>query len=60
MGNFFTRLKELFTTAKLEIVLIGLENSGKTTLLNQLSLNEPLATVPTIGLNVKYIKKGGI
>ena len=34
MGNFINRLKELFTTSKLEIVLIGLENSGKTTLLN--------------------------
>ena len=34
MGNFINRLKDLFTTSKLEIVLIGLENSGKTTLLN--------------------------
>ena len=34
--------------------------SGKTTLLNVLSMGEPLETVPTIGLNVKRVKRGGV
>ena len=60
MGALLDKLKQLFSGRKLEIVLIGLENSGKTTLLNQLSMGEALPTAPTIGLNVKQVKKGGV
>lgn len=61
MGGFFSRLLASFYSKKLEVVLVGLENSGKTTLLNVLA-NGPVSegTVPTIGLNVKIVKKGGI
>ena len=34
MGGIIEKIKNLFSTAKMEIVLIGVENSGKTTLLN--------------------------
>ena len=34
MGNFFEKLTSFFSNAKMEVVLIGVENSGKTTLLN--------------------------
>jgi Arf/Sar family protein len=34
MGNILEKLKEFFTSSKIEIVMIGVENSGKTTLLN--------------------------
>ena len=34
--------------------------SGKTTLLSVLAHNEPVETVPTIGLNVKVFKKGKV
>ena len=44
----------------MELVILGLENSGKTTLLHQLASNSPQQTVPTVGLNVKTIKKGGL
>ena len=37
MGAMFSRMLELFWTKKLEVVLVGLENSGKTTLLSVLS-----------------------
>eukprot|EP00753_Platysulcus_tardus_P001765 PLAT11514.3.p1 GENE.PLAT11514.3~~PLAT11514.3.p1 ORF type:complete len:188 (-),score=73.74 PLAT11514.3:191-730(-) len=60
MGGFMSMLRTLFSTKKLELVLIGLENSGKTTLLNVLSMGAPSETVPTIGLNVKMVKKGGV
>ena len=34
--------------------------SGKTTLLSVLSSGQPVETAPTIGLNVKMVKKGGV
>ncbi len=38
MGGIFNKMLDLFYSKKMEIVLLGLENSGKTTLLNQLAL----------------------
>jgi Arf/Sar family protein len=45
---------------KLEVVIVGLSNSGKTTLLHVLADGIPVDTVSTVGLNVRMIKKGGI
>lgn len=42
------------------MVIIGLGNSGKTTLLHVLSEGVPIDTIPTVGLNVRMIKKGGV
>jgi len=52
-----SRLMDTLFTRKLEVVLVGLENSGKTTLLNVMASGVAVETVPTIGLNVKMIKK---
>jgi Arf/Sar family protein len=60
MGQVLRKLLEVFYTKKLDIVVIGLENSGKTTLLSVLAHGEPVETVPTIGLNVKVFKKGQV
>mmetsp|Transcript_14647 Transcript_14647/g.17832 ORF Transcript_14647/g.17832 Transcript_14647/m.17832 type:complete len:178 (+) Transcript_14647:181-714(+) len=60
MGQVLRKLLEVFYTKKLDIVVIGLENSGKTTLLSVLVHGEPVETVPTIGLNVKVFKKGSV
>ncbi|EPY25233.1 Arf/Sar family, other [Strigomonas culicis] len=61
MGSFLAKLKGLFSDdKKLELCLVGLENSGKTTLLNVLALGHPVETFPTIGLNVKAVKKEGV
>jgi len=60
MGGWLTKLFASLYAKQLEVVLVGLENSGKTTLLNVLSQGAPLETVPTIGLNVKLVKKGGV
>lgn len=57
MGNYLFRL--LFSR-KLEVVIVGLGNCGKTTLLHVLSDGVPVQTVPTVGLNVRMIKKGGV
>ena len=60
MGGMLTRLFGIFYSKKLECVLVGLENSGKTTLLNVLASGVSVETCPTIGLNVKLVKKGGV
>ena len=60
MGGLFARLLESFYSKNIEVVLVGLENAGKTTLINVLSQGHSLETVPTIGLNVKMVKKGGV
>eukprot|EP01029_Cantina_marsupialis_P028855 TRINITY_DN778093_c0_g1_i1.p1 TRINITY_DN778093_c0_g1~~TRINITY_DN778093_c0_g1_i1.p1 ORF type:complete len:179 (+),score=35.90 TRINITY_DN778093_c0_g1_i1:54-590(+) len=60
MGGLFTKLFEKLYSKKLEAVVLGLENAGKTTLLNVISSGQPLETCPTIGLDVKMMKKGGV
>jgi ADP-ribosylation factor-like protein 8 len=49
MGAAFKKLLDVFASKKLEVVLVGLENSGKTTLLQVLSDGVPVETAPTIG-----------
>eukprot|EP01061_Rhynchopus_euleeides_P026913 TRINITY_DN43803_c0_g1_i1.p1 TRINITY_DN43803_c0_g1~~TRINITY_DN43803_c0_g1_i1.p1 ORF type:complete len:180 (+),score=79.27 TRINITY_DN43803_c0_g1_i1:256-795(+) len=61
MGNLAGKLKELFSGTKhIELCLVGLENSGKTTILNILSSGYPADPMPTVGLNVKSVKKEGV
>ena len=57
MGVVLAKLKELLFTKKLELVLVGLENCGKSTFANHLAYGEPKKALPTIGLSVKYAKK---
>ena len=57
MGVFFSTLFDsLFGSKEERILVLGLDNAGKTTILYRLQLNEPIATVPTIGFNVETIK----
>ena len=60
MGQILQRMLDALYSKKLEVVLVGLENSGKTTLLNVLAKGHPVETCPTIGLNVKLVRKGGV
>lgn len=60
MGGWLSSLFSAFYSRQLEVVLVGLENSGKTTLLNVLATGTSAETVPTIGLNVKVVKKGKV
>ena len=57
MGSLLSKLLEVLFSKKLEICLIGLENTGKTTFVNIL-MGVHKQNMPTIGLNVKQVKKG--
>jgi len=48
ISSVFQTLLDLFWTKKLDIVVIGLENSGKTTLLSVLANGEPVETGKTL------------
>ena len=56
MGNFLSQLLDrLFATTPARVILIGLDNAGKTTILYKLKLNEVVTTIPTIGFNVDEV-----
>eukprot|EP00126_Sphaerothecum_destruens_P015927 Sdes_comp9997_c0_seq1m1579 len=57
MGLLFTKLLKRLTGSKEEhkIVIVGLDNAGKTTILYQILLNEVVVTSPTIGSNVEEV-----
>jgi len=53
--------RSLFWKQEMELTLVGLQNSGKTTLVNVLasgSYNEDM--IPTVGFNMKKITKGNV
>ena len=61
MGAVYSTIKSFLSgERRIELCILGLENAGKTTLLNILSMGHALETRPTIGLNVKMIKKEGV
>jgi len=60
MGGVVDKIKRRFLTRSIEVAVIGLENSGKTTLCNQLCLNQGGNPTPTIGLNVRVVKKNRV
>lgn len=55
-SNFVDQLRGLFGQTKMRIIMIGLDNAGKTTILFQLKLSKPVTTFPTMGFNVETIQ----
>ena len=58
-------LSSLWTTLfggqrEVKVVMVGLGNAGKTTVLYKLHLGEVVSTQPTIGSNVEEIKHGKV
>lgn len=57
MGLLFSSLfSSLFGRKEYRILILGLDNAGKTTILYRLQVDEPVTTVPTIGFNVETLK----
>ncbi|KAK2115728.1 Arf GTPase arf1 [Saguinus oedipus] len=57
MGNIFDNLfKGLFGKKEMCILTVGLDATGKTTILYKLKLHEIVTTIPTIGLNVETVE----
>ncbi|CAF2525654.1 unnamed protein product [Rotaria sp. Silwood2] len=50
-----TMLSKLFHTPEYRVLTIGLDASGKTTILYKLKLNDIVTTIPTIGFNVETV-----
>ncbi|KAJ8917460.1 hypothetical protein NQ315_005507 [Exocentrus adspersus] len=55
MGLLFSKIWSLFGNEEHKIVIVGLDNAGKTTILYQFLMNEVVHTSPTIGSNVEEV-----
>ncbi|XP_065178609.1 ADP-ribosylation factor-like protein 8B-A [Sycon ciliatum] len=65
MASFFQRvldwIKSLFWKEEMELTLVGLQNSGKTTFVNVIAsgqFNEDM--IPTVGFNMRKVSKGNV
>ncbi|OQV15523.1 ADP-ribosylation factor-like protein 5A [Hypsibius exemplaris] len=56
MGLLFSRLWRLFGDEEHKVLILGLDNAGKTTILYQFTMKEVVHTSPTIGSNVEEIR----
>ncbi|XP_039262482.1 ADP-ribosylation factor-like protein 5A [Styela clava] len=55
MGFLLSKLVKLFSNEEHKVIIVGLDNAGKTTILYQFLMNEVVQTSPTIGSNVEEI-----
>ncbi|XP_033112332.1 ADP-ribosylation factor-like protein 5B [Anneissia japonica] len=56
MGFLFSKIWSLFTNEEHKVIIVGLDNAGKTTILYQILMNEVVHTSPTIGSNVEEVR----
>jgi len=60
-SSFMEWLRGLFFSKELEITLVGLQNAGKTSLVNVLAAGQfSEEMVPTVGFNMKKVRKGNV
>lgn len=55
MGILLAKLWSLFSKEEHKVVIVGLDNAGKTTILYQFLMDEVVHTSPTIGSNVEEV-----
>merc|ERR1712224_56010 len=56
-GVFFSSIfGSLFGNKEVRILILGLDNAGKTTILYRLQVDEVVQTIPTIGFNVETVQ----
>jgi ADP-ribosylation factor-like protein 8 len=59
--KLFSWIQSLFWKKEIEISIVGLQNAGKSTLVNSMSTGKfDQETVPTIGMNYRSMKKGSV
>ena len=60
MGNLLSmlwnKLSRLRGDMQFKIIIVGMNNAGKTTILYKLALDEVIVTQPTIGSNVEEVR----
>ncbi|CAH8469150.1 unnamed protein product [Heterobilharzia americana] len=56
MGLLFAKFWRLFNSRDYKVIILGLDNAGKSTILYQFVLKEAVQTSPTIGSNVEEVK----
>ncbi|CAD2221781.1 Arf/Sar family, other [Angomonas deanei] len=60
MGAWLTSLKQtlgwLPTERKIRVLILGLDNAGKTSILYRLHLGDVVSTVPTVGFNLETLE----
>lgn len=55
MGIWLSRMLSYFGDQEARILVLGLDNAGKTTILYRLQVGEVVSTIPTIGFNVETV-----
>lgn len=57
MGFIFSKIFSFFAKSNksFKLIIVGIQNAGKTTILYRMSLGELIKTNPTIGANVEEI-----
>ncbi|RZC73714.1 hypothetical protein C5167_049189 [Papaver somniferum] len=61
MGILFTKMfSSVFGNKEARILVLGLDNAGKTTILYRLQMGEVVSTIPTIGFNVETVQYNNI
>ncbi|KCV68573.1 ADP-ribosylation factor-like protein 8B [Fonticula alba] len=60
-GSLLNWLRSLFWKQEMELTLVGLQNSGKTTLVNVLANGQFTDDmIPTVGFNMRKVTKGNV
>ncbi|BGO95889.1 hypothetical protein NBRC10512v2_007597 [Rhodotorula toruloides] len=60
-GGLLNWLRSLFWSKSMDIACIGLQNAGKTSLVNILTNNQfSESMIPTVGFNLRKIQKGNV
>ena len=55
LSQLWNRLSRLRGDMDFKIIIVGMNNAGKTTILYKLALDEVIVTEPTIGSNVEEV-----
>uniref|UniRef100_G1QIV2 ADP-ribosylation factor-like protein 6 n=1 Tax=Nomascus leucogenys TaxID=61853 RepID=G1QIV2_NOMLE len=55
MGQLIAKLMSIFGNQEHKVIIVGLDNAGKTTILYRFLTNEVVHTCPTIGSNMEEI-----